>query len=116
LNDWRRALVPGGYVVIVTPNLDHHIKQWRKARWNNEEWNNKWSKARHGAAGFYGWQRECEPTITSDDTLSSRYWDCHKSGYNKQSLAFWLLRAGFDSVSVQVCKKVHLVAYGRKHA
>jgi hypothetical protein len=114
LKNWYNALLPEGWLVIVTPNLDYHIKQWKKARWTNSEWSSKWSNARYSAAGLYGWQRECDPSITCNDSLSSRYWDCHKSGYNSKSINFWLGRAGFRHIKVKVYHNVHLVAYAKK--
>lgn len=115
LKNWESALVPGGWLVMVTPNLDYHIKQWKKARWTDSEWNIKLSNARYSAAGFYGWQRECNPSFNCDNSASSRYWDCHKSGYNKKSIIFWLRRAGFREIKVQVYHDVHLVAYAKKN-
>lgn len=107
LLDWYKALAIGGKLYIVVPNLDFHIQQWLNAKWNETSLKNKKSNARYGFAGFYGWQRECDPRKPD---YNSTYWDVHKSGYNEKNLAFLLKRAGYLDVHTEVKNQVHLVA------
>ena len=83
LGDWHDALGEGGHVHLIVPFLDYHLRQWLDAEWNDETFGRKMSKARHGLAGIYGWQRECDPSLRG---YSPSYWDLHKSGYNRMAL------------------------------
>jgi radical SAM superfamily enzyme YgiQ (UPF0313 family) len=109
LRDWLTALAEGGKVHIIVPNIDFHIRQWQRAVWDEENWNTKFSDARHSFAGFWGWQREAD----SDGEVSS-FWDVHKSGFNADFLAFMLRRAGFSKVQCSVVNDVHVVGVGFK--
>lgn len=111
LRNWFKALKTGGRVHIIVPNMDYHCEQWLKAEWNEETLHDKWSDARHGFAGFYGWQKQCDPT-KADYELS--YWDVHKSGYNERRIRFLLERIGYDRVETSIVDKIHLVAIAYK--
>lgn len=99
LKDWYRALMPGGLVRIEVPNMDFAMKQWGRADWSAEQFNNRYSDARWGFAGFYGWQRECDPR---EADYNQSYWDVHKSGYTPESMQYFLTEAGFESVEIQL--------------
>ena len=60
---------------------------------------------------MYGWQRECD--IDNKD-IRTKYWDVHKSGYNKEIMYFYLSRNGFIDVDIKTVDKWHLVAVGYK--
>ncbi len=113
LTDWFKALAVGGSVYIVVPNLDYHIQQWLAAEWNDENYDNSKSAASHGFAGFYGWQRQCDPAV---DDYETSYWDVHKSGYNQARLAFLLKRTGFSEVHTEIKNNLHLVAIAVKRS
>lgn len=111
LNDWFKALDIGGKVYIVVPNLDFHIQQWLNCEWTEETLRDPKSDARHGFAGLYGWQRECNPKASD---YNNSYWDVHKSGYNEKRMRFLLERAGFTDVEISIKNDIHLVAQGTK--
>lgn len=111
LRNWFKALKTGGRIHIIVPNMDYHCEQWLKAEWNEDALHDKWSDARHGFAGFYGWQKQCDPT-KADYELS--YWDVHKSGYNERRIRFLLERIGYDRVETSIVDNVHLVAVAYK--
>jgi 2-polyprenyl-3-methyl-5-hydroxy-6-metoxy-1,4-benzoquinol methylase len=58
-------------------------------------------------AGFYGWQRECDPT---SGNYNSTYWDVHKSGFNLKNISFLLSKVGFTEIELSIFDKCHLVA------
>lgn len=95
LEDWYNALKVGGKVLIIIPDMDFHIKQWNDAVWNDEEMKERTSNARWGAAGFWGWQNECDPKAAN---YNNTYWDVHKSGHNIKSLTYFLEKANFKDV------------------
>ena len=99
LQDWKQALAPGGVVRIEVPNLEFAIEQWRRAKWSNADLENRYSDARWGFAGFFGWQRECDPAAEDYDP---NYWDVHKSGYTPESMRFFLEKAGFESIDIRL--------------
>ena len=111
LLDWFEALDIGGKVHIVVPNLDCHIQQWNRASWTPDTFRQPKSDARYACAGFYGWQRECDPRKSN---YNGTYWDVHKSGFSKQNLTFLLKMAGFAGISVEAEEEVHLVAKATK--
>jgi len=111
LNDWYKALRVGGEIHVMVPNLEFHIDQFRRAVWSEESLKEKWSDASWGFAGFYGWQRQCDPRAAD---YERSYWDVHKSGYTPSLLRFMLERAGFAEVAVSVQDNVHLVGRGKK--
>ena len=112
LNDWFQALAVGGNVEIVVPNLRFHIAQWANADWYNEgEQNTKDSVPRWAFAGFYGWQRECDPHRYN---YNQTYWDVHKSGYDEQRIRFLLKKAGFGKIHTEIIEECHLLARGTK--
>lgn len=111
LRNWFKALKPGGKVHIVVPNLDFHCQQWLNAEWSESSLHDKWSDARHGFSGLYGWQKQCDPL---KDDYDVSYWDVHKSGYNERRIRFLLERIGYDWVETFVVENVHLVAIGFK--
>lgn len=98
LQDWHRALGPGGTVRIEVPNIEFAINQWQHAQWSEESLSYKFSDARWGFAGFFGWQRECNP---EDSDYNQTYWDVHKSGYSGDSMRFFLQQAGFEGVELR---------------
>lgn len=111
LDNWFSALAIGGKICIIVPNLEYHIKQWNKAIWDSEALINTQSDARYGFAGFYGWQRECDPRVSNYNTT---YWDVHKSGYGIKNLEYLLKKAGFSHVHIRVVDEVHLEATAQK--
>ncbi|XZE51424.1 methyltransferase domain-containing protein [Planctomycetaceae bacterium SH139] len=111
LLSWYDALALNGEVHIVVPNLDFHIEQWQRAEWSEEDLNEKWSDASWSMAGFYGWQRECDPRSRP---YSNAYWDVHKSGFNSKLMRLLLARAGFSNVRIEVEEDCHLVARATK--
>ncbi|GAA0366817.1 hypothetical protein GCM10009092_33950 [Bowmanella denitrificans] len=111
LIDWHKALKIGGKIYIVVPDMDFHARQWLDAEWNEDTLRDKTSQARHSFAGFYGWQRECNPKMAD---YNRSYWDVHKSGYNSKRLKFLLERAGFVNVKTEIKNHVHLVATAEK--
>ena len=111
LNDWHRCLEVGGGIHLVVPFLDFHIEQWNKAEWNESTYGEKWSDASWSMAGFYGWQRECDPT---SENYNSTYWDVHKSGFNLKNISFLLSRAGFSEIQLSIFDECHLIAKATK--
>jgi predicted SAM-dependent methyltransferase len=111
LKDWHKALSPGGYATIIVPNMEFHIEQWRNAEWNDRSIMEPKSDARWSMAGFWGWQKECDPTMTDYNSI---YWDVHKSGYNEASLRYFLQSAGFRCVKTEVVEECHLHAIATK--
>ena len=111
LNDWHKCLEVGGGIHLVVPFLDFHIEQWKKAEWSESTLSEKWSDATWSMAGFYGWQRECDPKA---DNYNSTYWDVHKSGFNIQNMTFILQRAGFSEIELSIFDECHLIAKATK--
>jgi predicted SAM-dependent methyltransferase len=111
LVDWRKSLKSGGRAVIIIPNMDFHIMQWGKARWNKESLSNENSNAAWGMAGFWGWQRECDPTLQNYD---QSHWDVHKSGFNEESITYFLNAAGFRQIETKIVDECHLHAIAVK--
>jgi len=105
LHDWFDALCIGGYVKGIVPNITHHIKQWNRAKWTPNEYENMKSNTRWGFAGFYGWQRETDPRKID---YNSSYWDTHKSAFNEINLKFMLQKAGFSNIRTEIIDEVHL--------
>lgn len=97
LKDWHDALQVGGMLRIEVPNIRFAIAQWLRADWTEEALQNRFSDARWGFAGLFGWQRECNP-VSPDYNTS--YWDAHKSGYDEHLLRFLLARAGFEQIEI----------------
>lgn len=97
LGDWRAALQDGGRLRIEVPNIRFAIAQWLRATWSAEALENRYSDARWGFAGLFGWQRECNP---ASDDYNATYWDAHKSGYDEHVLRFLLERAGFEQIHI----------------
>jgi predicted SAM-dependent methyltransferase len=113
LRDWLCALAEGGRIHVVVPNMDFHVEQWRRAAWNEEEWNKQFSDARHSFAGFWGWQRESDSEALRQSGENA-FWDIHKCGFNCEFLAFLLEREGFTNISCEVADDVHVVATALK--
>ena len=111
LQDWHKTLKKGGTIRIIVPDLDYHIAQWLRAEWNDDAMRDKWSDARHGFAGLFGWQKECNP---KESDYNQTYWDVHKSGYNKARMEWLLKRCGFSDIEVKTEGKWHLVANATK--
>ena len=101
LRDWKNALAPGGLLRIEVPNLQFAMSQWQNAVWTEHELENRYSNARWGYAGLFGWQRECDPEA---DDYNLSYWDVHKSGYTADSMSFFLEQAGFGNIQIQMGK------------
>lgn len=111
LADWFQALAMGGKIKILVPNMAFHIDQWQKAKWTEEAFQDSKSNARWSAAGFWGWQRQCDPLHKS---YKNNYWDVHKSGFNRENIEFFLKRAGFTNIRTYVEDNVHIIAEGEK--
>ena len=111
LKDWFSALVPGGLLHIIVPDMDYHCRQWLNAEWNETTIKDKWSDARHGFASIFGWQRECNP---AQSDYNQSYWDVHKSGYNQRRMQYVLSRNGYVDIDISVQDDIHLVAKARK--
>lgn len=109
LTDWHKCLQSGGSIHLIVPNIDYHIEQWKKAKWDEENWKEQWSDARWSAAGFWGWQNECAVEDTSNINETT-FWDVHKSGHNIKSITFFLSRAGFSDIKCEIIDNVHLCA------
>jgi radical SAM superfamily enzyme YgiQ (UPF0313 family)/predicted SAM-dependent methyltransferase len=110
LRDWLCALKLDGELHLVVPDMDAHVRQWQRASWAEPHWRNPRSDARYAAAGFWGWQREASGR--PPDRLAC--WDVHKSGYDADSLAFFLNRLGYWGVRCWTAGKYHLVAKATK--
>ncbi|MDG2223950.1 MAG: hypothetical protein P8L85_21395 [Rubripirellula sp.] len=107
LADWYQSLKPGGVVHIIVPDLRSHITQYLNASWNDLAWGVLTSDARQGFAGLFGWQRETE--FNPDEPgPAALYWDVHKSGFDTESLTFFLRRAGFVEIECTVEDECHL--------
>lgn len=113
LLDWKDVLEAGGIINIIVPNVDYHIKQWKRAVWNEETWKQKWSDARHAFAGFWGWQTDCD-IETLEKSGEDAYWDVHKCGFNEEFFNFLLSRLGFSDIEFEIVDDFHLVAHARK--
>jgi SAM-dependent methyltransferase len=111
LADWHRALAVGGTVHIVVPDLRVHIDQWNRAEWTEASLLSKKTDARWGFAGFYGWQRHCDPLAPDYDPS---YWDVHKSGYDARLMEFLLARHGYGGIEIVTEADVHLIARARR--
>lgn len=111
LADWYHALAVGGIVEVWVPNMDFHIRQWLDADWTDEAWNDRESDMRWGAAGFYGWQRECNPRASN---YTGTYWDVHKSGFTKQNATYFFQKHCFGDVDVKIVDDIHLVIRAKK--
>ena len=112
LKDWNKALLGGGRIHIICPDLDFHIMQFQNAIFDEKNYNNQWSNFSHSVAGLYGWQRECD---INDKNTKIKYWDVHKSGYNKKLMYFYLNRNGFNNIDLKTVDKCHLVAIAYKN-
>lgn len=97
LRDWHSALHPHGTLRIEVPNIRFAIDQWLRATWSQDALENRFSDARWGFAGLFGWQRECDP---ASPDYRPTYWDAHKSGYDEHVLRFLLERAGFEKIHI----------------
>lgn len=130
LRDWYQALRPEGLLRIEVPNIEFALRQWARADWSQQQLNDKFSDARWGFAGLFGWQRECDPL---EEDYNQSYWDVHKSGYTGDSMRFFLSEAGFEDIeihyggfteaqnrrrklSADASKDCHLFALARKPA
>ena len=111
LADWYEALGVGGTVHIIVPDIDFHIKQWLSSDWREPRETNPKSNACWSFAGFYGWQRECDPTKPN---YNQSYWDVHKSAYNASRLQSLLEETGFAKVEMSTVDSCHLVAIAVK--
>lgn len=98
LRDWYAALADDGVLKIEVPNIAFAIGQWQRATWSKEALQDRYSDARWGFAGLFGWQRECDP---EEEGYNTSYWDVHKSGYTGESMHFFLEEAGFQDVEIQ---------------
>lgn len=114
LDDWFKALRPGGLVHIVVPDVDFHCQQWLRADWSEAAWQDKWSDARHAFSSLYGWQRGAEHAIDKHNPAAALYWDVHKSGFCKGLMTMLLKRHGFEDIDCSTVDKWHLVAKARK--
>lgn len=110
LEDWIKALAPMGKIHIIVPNIDYHIEQFQRAKFNLESLNESRSDLSWSLAGFYGWQRE--DYISSEN--KNKYWDVHKSCYNVQLMKLYLERAGFIHINCEIIDNVHLSVTARK--
>lgn len=130
LRDWHAALASDGFIRLEVPNLDSMVAKWSHAHWSQDHLEDKFSDARWGLAGLYGWQRECDP---NQDSYSPNYWDVHKIGFNESSMRYFLSEAGFQDIEIwsegftqeqmerrgvspEACNDCHLMATARKTA
>lgn len=111
LDDWFSALRIGGTVEIIVPNMRFHIDQWLKANWKAEGPVGTKNIARWAFAGFYGWQRECNPR---ERGYNQSYWDVHKSGYDAGRIEYLLETSGFARIETEIVDECHLVARASK--
>lgn len=105
LYDWYKALIPGGRLHIIVPDMDFHCLQWIGSAWTDADWSEPTSNASHSAHSFYGWQRETE---------TGELWDVHKSGFGKGLLALFLRRAGFVDIDCRTDGGYHLNGTAKK--
>ena len=110
LKDWHRALRNGGQIHIIVPNIDYHIKQFKRAVFDNENLQNAKSDLAWSIAGFCGWQRE-NYTLGGGKT---KYWDVHKSIWNDKLMRLYLENTGFSDIRTEIIENVHLVAKAKK--
>ena len=105
---WYKCLDQNGKIVMLTPDMDFHVQQYLKAQWTDEEWEDPRGNACHSFAGFWGFQRDTESFLSR--TTSNIYWDVHKSGYNKDSMAFFLRKIlpKNAKVDIKVIDEMHL--------
>ena len=87
---WYKILKPGGYLTIVVPCMDFHIRQWTtKDRATAVEANGmnmqQWAKE-----GFWGKQREVE---------KGEVWDIHKSGWDFELMKEYLEKWSFKDIT-----------------
>lgn len=90
---WHSALLPGGVVEIVVPNLEYHVRSIVQGM-DREE-----APSSYDLAGLYGWQDYPE--------------DHHRSGWTDVLLEQALVQAGFVSVEVWTYE-AHLRAYAHR--
>lgn len=113
LQDWYRALAPQGKLEIIVPNLDFHIEQFKKAKFDWENLITQRTDLNWALAGFWGWQRE--NYISGGGGAKSRYWDVHKSGYNIKLMELFLKENGYKNIQCTVSSdNVHLIAKATK--
>lgn len=111
LRDWFKALKTDGTIRVIVPDMDFHCRQWLSATWDEENIKEPMSDAKHSFAGFWGWQRECDPW---SDSYNTTYWDVHKSGYNAQRITLLLKRIGYTDITTEIKNNWHLVVEARK--
>lgn len=111
LVSYFKSLVIGGKFYIVLPDFNHLASVFMNADWSEKKLRDANSQLRAGRSGIFGTQRRGNPVLEGYDAEHS---DCHRSGYNKQSLEFLLNRVGFIDVSVSVEEEGVLHGYGKK--
>jgi 2-polyprenyl-3-methyl-5-hydroxy-6-metoxy-1,4-benzoquinol methylase len=99
LSSWFSALQVGGIVRILVPDIDEAISKWNEIKWTADEWRPPYSKAKHIMAQFWGWQTD-QTSMTGQHEHGLTFWDVHKFGFTRESLAFFLRAAGFTEIEV----------------
>lgn len=112
IKDWYKSLKQGGSLHIICPDLDYHMDQLRNVVWTDEVWDHAWSNGKHGLAGIYGSQSECQPNHRNYKS-KTKYWDVHKFGYTAGLMEYLLKKYGFINVECTT-DKAHLIAKARK--
>ena len=110
LKDWYKALIKGGNIHIIVPNIDYHVKQFQRAVFNNENLKNEKSDLAWSIAGFCGWQREDYINKNS----KTKYWDVHKSIWNEKLMKLYLENVGFNNIKTEIINNVHLSVKAKK--
>ena len=112
LQDWYKSLQQGGLLHIICPDLDYHMDQLRNVVWTDEVWDDPWSNGKHGLAGLYGSQHECQPNHWNYES-KTKYWDVHKSGYTTGLMEYLLQKYGYKKIECTT-DQAHLIAKAYK--
>ncbi|MCU0624490.1 MAG: hypothetical protein MUF53_11620, partial [Gemmatimonadaceae bacterium] len=81
---WHEALVPGGRLNVIVPDLEFHCRQWLGMSRSTFP-----DQRQHALAGFFGWR--------VSDRGGARE-DAHRWGYDFAMLASVLRQAGFVDI------------------
>ena len=83
LKAWRAALIPGGCLEILVPDIEFHVRQLNEPGLPSI-FNRGISNIEHAHRGFFGWGRGP--------------WDLHKTAFTEVYLRHQLVIAGFQRI------------------